>query len=82
LFCGGPQSFDASFVIPLLSRGGGEVLFGTDVGYMTAYDPTEEYALMAKAGMTLLQILASLTAGPTERFGYRLPSINIGSTWS
>jgi imidazolonepropionase-like amidohydrolase len=47
----------------------GEVLFGTDVGYMTAYDPTEEYALMAKAGMTFPQILASLTTTPAERFG-------------
>jgi imidazolonepropionase-like amidohydrolase len=36
---------------------------------MTAYDPTEEYALMAKAGMTLPQILASLTTAPAERFG-------------
>jgi imidazolonepropionase-like amidohydrolase len=50
-------------------RAGGEVLFGTDVGYMTEYDPTEEYALMAKAGMTFRQILASLTTAPAERFG-------------
>jgi imidazolonepropionase-like amidohydrolase len=50
-------------------RARGEVLFGTDVGYMTAYDPTEEYALMAKAGMTFPQILASLTTAPAERFG-------------
>jgi len=50
-------------------RAGGVVLFGTDVGYMTEYDPTEEYALMAKAGMTFPQILASLTTAPAERFG-------------
>lgn len=50
-------------------RAGGVVLFGTDVGYMTAYDPTEEYALMAKAGMTFPRILASLTTTPAERFG-------------
>lgn len=50
-------------------RAGGEVLFGTDVGYMTEYDPTDEYALMAKAGMTFRQILASLTTAPAERFG-------------
>ena len=47
----------------------GVVLFGTDVGYMTEYDPTEEYALMAKAGMTFPQILASLTTAPAEAFG-------------
>ena len=51
------------------SRVGGVVLFGTDVGYMTAYDPTDEYVLMAKAGMTFPQILASLTTAPAERFG-------------
>ncbi len=48
---------------------GGVVLFGTDVGYMTNYDPTEEYALMMKAGMSFPQILASLTTAPAERFG-------------
>ena len=48
---------------------GGAVLFGTDVGYMSDYDPTEEYILMGKAGMSFRQILASLTTAPAERFG-------------
>ena len=48
---------------------GGVVLFGTDVGYMTEYDPAAEYALMFEAGMTFSQILASLTTAPAERFG-------------
>jgi imidazolonepropionase-like amidohydrolase len=48
---------------------GGVILFGTDVGYMNDYDPSEEYALMAEAGMTFLQILSSLTTAPAERFG-------------
>lgn len=48
---------------------GGQVLFGTDVGYMTDYDPTLEYELMAKAGMTPMQILASLTTSPAARWG-------------
>lgn len=48
---------------------GGVVLFGTDVGYMSEYDPTEEYILMAEAGMSSRQILASLTTAPAERFG-------------
>lgn len=52
---------------------GGRVLFGTDVGYMTDYDPSEEYALMAEAGMSSMQILASLTTAPaaTWREGER-----------
>ena len=47
---------------------GGEVLFGTDLG-VADYDPSEEYALMAEAGMSFRQILASLTTAPAERFG-------------
>jgi imidazolonepropionase-like amidohydrolase len=47
---------------------GGQVLFGTDVGYMHDYDPTAEYELMAKAGMSSSQILASLTTAPAERW--------------
>jgi imidazolonepropionase-like amidohydrolase len=50
---------------------GGQVLFGTDVGYMTDYDPTREYELMAAAGLTPLQILASLTTTPAVRWTER-----------
>lgn len=49
--------------------GGGSVIFGTDVGYMTDYDPTEEYVLMERAGMTPRQILASLTTEPARVWG-------------
>jgi imidazolonepropionase-like amidohydrolase len=45
----------------------GPVLFGTDYGAVAA-DPTEEYRLMAEAGMSFRQILASLTTAPGERF--------------
>src|SRR5262249_42328038 len=48
---------------------GGQVLFGTDVGYMADYDPTDEYVLMARAGLTFSQILAALTTAPASRFG-------------
>jgi imidazolonepropionase-like amidohydrolase len=51
------------------AEAGGQILFGTDVGYMTDYDTTEEFAAMARAGMTPMQILASLTTAPAERFG-------------
>lgn len=47
---------------------GGQVLFGTDVGYMTDYDPAREYELMASAGLTPMQILASLTTTPAARW--------------
>ena len=47
----------------------GSVIFGTDVGYMNDYDPTEEYVLMAQAGLTSADILASLTTAPAGRLG-------------
>jgi imidazolonepropionase-like amidohydrolase len=48
---------------------GGQVLFGTDVGYMADYDPTDEYVYMQAAGLSYAQILASLTTAPADRFG-------------
>jgi imidazolonepropionase-like amidohydrolase len=48
---------------------GGQILFGTDVGYMTDYDPTDEYVYMQQAGLSYAQILAALTTAPAERFG-------------
>jgi imidazolonepropionase-like amidohydrolase len=48
---------------------GGQVLFGTDVGYMSEYDPTDEYVYMQQAGMSYAQILAALTTAPVARFG-------------
>ena len=46
----------------------GDILFGTDLGAVD-YDPSEEYALMAAAGMSFPEILASLTTTPARRFG-------------
>ncbi|HEY7915211.1 MAG TPA: amidohydrolase family protein [Blastocatellia bacterium] len=50
-------------------QAGGQILFGTDVGYITDYDPTEEYEQMKRAGMRFRDILASLTTSPAGRFG-------------
>ena len=50
---------------------GGEVLFGTDVGYTDAFDTTEEYQLMAGSGLDWRAILTTLTTAPAlRRFGY------------
>lgn len=51
------------------SAAGGDILFGTDVGYTDAYNTTEEYRLMS-GGLDWRQILASLTTAPASRFGY------------
>ena len=48
---------------------GGQLLFGTDVGYMTDYDPSDEFVYLQRAGLTPAQILAMLTTAPADRFG-------------
>ena len=50
-------------------QAGGLILFGTDLGYITDYDPTEEYQQMKRAGMRFQDLLASLTTAPAGRFG-------------
>jgi imidazolonepropionase-like amidohydrolase len=47
---------------------GGQILFGTDVGYMHEADPTDEYLLMSRAGLSAMDILAALTTAPAERW--------------
>jgi imidazolonepropionase-like amidohydrolase len=58
---------------------GGMVLFGTDLGAVDP-DPGAEYALMAAAGMSFEEILASLTTAPAQRFGEssRLGRVAVG----
>jgi len=58
---------DAVEQVRTYSKAGGVILFGTDVGYMTDYDPTVEYQLMARA-LSPMQILSSLTTAPALRW--------------
>jgi imidazolonepropionase-like amidohydrolase len=53
------------------SDGGGQILFGTDVGYLTDHSLlTREFELLARAGLTFDQILGALTTAPAARFGF------------
>lgn len=54
----------------LYASAGGNILFGTDIGYIDHYDTAEEFQLMSQAGMSFPRILASLTTSPALRFGY------------
>jgi imidazolonepropionase-like amidohydrolase len=71
-----PEQFEKrmnTVVLPQLraySEAGGQILFGTDVGYIEQFDTSEEFTWMARAGMSFRQILASLTTSPAQRFGY------------
>jgi imidazolonepropionase-like amidohydrolase len=58
---------DAIGQLGAYSKAGGQVLFGTDVGYMHDDDPTEEYRLMSRV-LSPLQILESLTTAPATRW--------------
>jgi imidazolonepropionase-like amidohydrolase len=58
---------DAIAQLRAFATAGGQVLFGTDAGYVTTFDPTEEYRLMARA-LQPMQILASLTTAPAARW--------------
>lgn len=70
-----PQDVIESFVgnatqqTRALSAAGGDVLFGTDVGYIAHADTRLELSLMERAGMDWRSILASLTTLPAGRFG-------------
>ena len=52
------------------AEAGGDILFGTDVGYVQAADLSDEYRLMQGAGLSFELILASLTTAPAARFGF------------
>ena len=51
------------------ARHGGDILFGTDVGYLPNFDTADEFRLMSAAGLGWREILASLTTTPARRFG-------------
>lgn len=51
------------------SKAGGQILFGTDVGYIDVFDTTEEYRQLGRA-LNWRQILTSLTVAPAQRFGF------------
>lgn len=46
---------------------GGTILFGTDVGFTTVYDTSQEFEFMGRA-MGWKDVLASLTTNPTDYF--------------
>ena len=68
---------DPAVVVQLLQNGvtqlksfssnGGTVLFGTDVGFITIYDTSQEYELMHRA-LSASEVLASLTTNPAVYF--------------
>jgi imidazolonepropionase-like amidohydrolase len=48
---------------------GGDLMFGTDVGYMTDYSTQDEFRALAESGLNFRDILRMLTVAPATRFG-------------
>ena len=58
---------------------GGEILFGTDVGYMRDYDTTEELEMLRRAGMDFAAVHAALTTAPARRFARESGVVETGA---
>jgi imidazolonepropionase-like amidohydrolase len=50
---------------------GGNLMFGTDTGFVTDYDLIEEYRELALAGLSFKDVLAMLTTAPVARLGLK-----------
>ena len=48
---------------------GGQLIFGTDVGYMTDYTTDGEFVELGKSGLDWKTVLAMLTTNPAARMG-------------
>jgi imidazolonepropionase-like amidohydrolase len=48
---------------------GGQLIFGTDVGYMTDYSTEDEFRALEQSGLNATDILRMLTTAPAERLG-------------
>jgi len=59
---------------------GGELIFGTDVGYMRDYTTEDEFAALAKSGLDGRDMLRMLTVTPAGRLGVlaRAGTVEVG----
>ena len=48
---------------------GGQLIFGTDVGYISDYSTETEFVELGKSGLNWQDILAMLTTNPATRMG-------------
>jgi len=68
LFSDEPQIPRIREIVTQFHALGGQLLFGTDTGYLTDYSLTEEYHQLQLAGLTFRDVLTMLTTAPAERF--------------
>lgn len=68
LFSGNDDIAEIRRVVRRFYKLGGNLVFGTDTGYLTDYDVAEEFEQLAKAGFTWSEILRMLTENPARLF--------------
>lgn len=56
-------------IVQRFHQDGGNLMFGTDVGYMTDYSTSDEFVALAKCGLAPMDILRMLTLAPAIRLG-------------
>ena len=56
-------------VVRQFHKDGGNLMFGTDVGYMSDYSTGDEFAALAKCGLSSTDILRMLTTAPAVKLG-------------
>jgi imidazolonepropionase-like amidohydrolase len=69
LFSGAGDIAEIRRVVRRFHELGGELMFGTDTGYLSDYDVGEEFQQLAKVGLNTIEILRMLTESPAGRFG-------------
>jgi imidazolonepropionase-like amidohydrolase len=68
LFSGDDNIVDIRRVVRRFHELGGNVVFGTDTGYLSDYDIKEEFEQLTKAGFSWSGILSMLTENPARLF--------------
>lgn len=69
LFSGDSSIAQIRSIVTAFHAKGGQLIFGTDTGFLTDYDLREEYRQLAACGLQFRDVLAMLTTNPVERFG-------------
>jgi imidazolonepropionase-like amidohydrolase len=69
LFADTPEINAIVHEVTIFRSYGGELLFGTDVGFTHEFDTTREYQLLGQAGLDVRDVLRMLTTAPAYRMG-------------
>ncbi len=69
LFSGSDNIAEIRRIVGRFHELGGELMFGTDTGFLGDYDVGEEFRQLSKTGLGVPEILGMLTENPARKFG-------------